>query len=201
MGWERQAKKRALLSFLFSFFWKRRNFVPRSDWCTFSACCWAFFWQVDESRTTFRGVPISSSASAPRNTRSSKSPTVSTYSSYSLFKALLGGEKQPSWTHRHIWTLERRKRPNDATGLLVVNKVLRVQQLGQILLLTCQDLFGYKHLKWKGNEASLQRSCLGDLRCRWQVQHLFLKELLDVRFEVMLLNAFRLHHQTIMQLT
>lgn len=34
-------------------------------------------------------VPISSSATAPRKTLSSKSPTVRTYSSYSLFSALL----------------------------------------------------------------------------------------------------------------
>lgn len=40
----------------------------------------------------------------------------------------------------------------------------------------------------------------GDVKYKWQVQYLFLKEFLDVRFEVMLLNAFRLDDQTIMQL-
>lgn len=55
---------------------------------TFSTCCCSC-WLAGGSWTIFLGVPISSSASAPRNTRSSKSPTVSTYSSYSLFMALL----------------------------------------------------------------------------------------------------------------
>ena len=68
---------------------------------TFSKCCWrwhstwalAAVFPTGMSAGNFRGVPISSSASAPRKTRSSKSPTVRTYSSYSLFTALL--EEKP----------------------------------------------------------------------------------------------------------
>lgn len=65
--------------------------------CTFSKCCCRLFstcmradsWPGGGSAADLRGVPISSSASAPKNTRSSKSPTVRTYSSYSRFMALL----------------------------------------------------------------------------------------------------------------
>ena len=66
-------------------------------WITFSKCCWrwhsawalAAVFPTGTSAGNFRGVPISSSASAPRKTLSSKSPTVRTYSSSSLFSALL----------------------------------------------------------------------------------------------------------------
>lgn len=72
-------------------------------WITFSKCCWrwhstwalAAVFPTCKSAGNFRGVPISSSASAPRKTLSSKSPTVRTYSSYSLFSALL--EEKPKF--------------------------------------------------------------------------------------------------------
>jgi hypothetical protein len=67
---------------------------------TFSKCCWrlhstlacAVSFPNGVSPGNFWGVPISSSASAPKKILSSKSPTVRTYSSYSLFTALLQRE-------------------------------------------------------------------------------------------------------------
>lgn len=77
------------------------NWKWQVRWTTFSKCCWrwhstwalAAVFPTGMSAGNFRGVPISSSASAPRKTLSSKSPTVRTYSSYSLFSALL--EEKP----------------------------------------------------------------------------------------------------------
>lgn len=81
--------------------WKNLKEYFKQDqhvkWITFSKCCWrwhstwalAAVFPTGTSAGNFRGVPISSSASAPRKTLSSKSPTVRTYSSYSLFSALL----------------------------------------------------------------------------------------------------------------
>lgn len=72
----------------------------RLSYITFSKCCWrlqstlacAVSFPNGASPVNFRGVPISSSASAPKKILSSKSPTVKTYSSYSLFTALLERE-------------------------------------------------------------------------------------------------------------
>lgn len=55
-------------------------------------------------------VPISSSASAPRKTLSSKSPTVRTYSSYSLFSALL--KEKPRFNTKGL-TAEETKVPQE----------------------------------------------------------------------------------------
>ena len=72
----------------------------RLGYITFSKWCWrlhstlacAVSFPNGPSPVNFRGVPISSSASAPKKILSSKSPTVKTYSSYSLFTALLKRE-------------------------------------------------------------------------------------------------------------
>lgn len=74
---------------------------------TFSKCCWRLFstciradnWLDGGFGVILCGVPISSFASAPKNTRSSKSPTVRTYSSYSRFMALLDSH---TWIHVHM---------------------------------------------------------------------------------------------------
>lgn len=73
---------------------------------TFSKCCWRLYSTLASdvsfpngvSAVNFRGVPISSSASAPKKILSSKSPTVRTYSSYSLFTALL--QRELLWAAR-----------------------------------------------------------------------------------------------------
>lgn len=56
-------------------------------------------------------VPISSSASAPRKTLSSKSPTVRTYSSYSLFSALL--KEKPRFDSKGLTAEEIKKVPQE----------------------------------------------------------------------------------------
>lgn len=57
-------------------------------------------------------MPISSSASSPRKTLSSKSPTVRTYSSYSLFSALL--KKKPRFDTKGLTAGESKQVPQGA---------------------------------------------------------------------------------------
>lgn len=80
--------------------------------------------------------------------------------------------------------------------LLVVNKVLRIQHSSQKLLVSLQDLTQRERESY--HDAQVTSEVTSD-PCVFT--DLFLEELLDVRLEVVLLDALGLHHQAVMELT